>query len=524
MNLGYINSEYHAQANVFVERWTQEGILNGVKNEATRYGVGANSAQAKAIEKATAVILENQAHFNEQAATITGTDDVAAFRRIAIPMVRRAFPQLISHHIVGVQPMVGPSTLIYYLRFRAGVTKGNQSGVGGADGVGDVKWPDSGWDATSLQQKVDGSVSLPIWYTSQRVHRETRAGSGTTTQTYSFGYIPVVSNGTIATPTDAADVPTLTAGTAYTAFGTLYDGSTAVYYFRISGTTVTLTAIGSPSVAANSATFSTDTGILSVVWASDPGSTSIGNLVYSYSMECNTNLPSVTAVIESQTVEARTRKLRFQFSVEAQMDVRAQHNIDLESELMQFAATEIALETDREVLEDLRDNAGTIVVWDYATALGDTQKEKYESLYLKIVEASNQIRKKTLRAEANFIVCSPEVYAIFQSATAGFAPAAIDAGMQSAVGIQYVGTINARYKVFVDPAADRSTILLGYRGDSMMEVGYFLCPYVALEQSPLMADPQSGCLSRILMTRYGKTLLREGARYYGRIQITNFFV
>ena len=59
--------------------------------------------------------------------------------------------------------------------------------------------------------------------------------------------------------------------------------------------------------------------------------------------------------------------------------------------------------------------------WDFSTALGDTIKEKYESLYVKVVEVTNVVHRKTLRGGANWIVTSPEVASIFETATAGFA-------------------------------------------------------------------------------------------------------
>jgi len=43
----------------------------------------------------------------------------AEFHKIAIPMVRRTFPELIAHDIVGVQPMTGPVGLAFALRFIA---------------------------------------------------------------------------------------------------------------------------------------------------------------------------------------------------------------------------------------------------------------------------------------------------------------------------------------------------------------------------------------------------------------------
>lgn len=45
-------------------------------------------------------------------------NDLAAFQTITIPMVRRFYPSLIAHQLVGVQPLVGPSAHVYYNRFR----------------------------------------------------------------------------------------------------------------------------------------------------------------------------------------------------------------------------------------------------------------------------------------------------------------------------------------------------------------------------------------------------------------------
>jgi hypothetical protein len=49
------------------------------------------------------------------------------FHKIAVPMVRRTFPELIAHEIVGVQPMTGPVGLAFALRFRGDTTYGGSS-------------------------------------------------------------------------------------------------------------------------------------------------------------------------------------------------------------------------------------------------------------------------------------------------------------------------------------------------------------------------------------------------------------
>jgi hypothetical protein len=58
-----------------------------------------------------------------------GTDYATSgeFHKLAIPMVRRTFPELIAHEIVGVQPMTGPVGLAFALRYRAASTYSGQS-------------------------------------------------------------------------------------------------------------------------------------------------------------------------------------------------------------------------------------------------------------------------------------------------------------------------------------------------------------------------------------------------------------
>jgi hypothetical protein len=65
---------------------------------------------------------------------------------------------------------------------------------------------------------------------------------------------------------------------------------------------------------------------------------------------------------------------------------------------------------------------------------------------------------------------------------------------------------------------------MGYKGDSYMDSGYFYCPYVPLTQTPTVLDPESFCPRRGILTRYGKKLLREGAKFYARLSIANFII
>lgn len=50
---------------------------------------------------------------------VPGHEDlIEKFKAISLPVVRRIYPQLIAKQLTSVQPMKGPSALIYYLRYK----------------------------------------------------------------------------------------------------------------------------------------------------------------------------------------------------------------------------------------------------------------------------------------------------------------------------------------------------------------------------------------------------------------------
>ncbi len=475
------NARFLNEARELEGRWGQTGLLKGIED---RY-----------VRSACAVLLENQRLMNEVS---TDTSDIAQFKRISIPLVRRIYPQLIANKIVSVQPLLGPTGLVYYLRFRYSSNKGATRGADNNAGF-------PGDDANTLQQLADGTSNLDIWYSHQFIQNETSStdGGNVTTSVYSpFEHTPVL---------------------AGTVTGTVYIGTLAVQTFVVSSAgTFNFTSIGAPAVSASSGSLNLTTGEMTLTWNSAPGANHVVTS-YEYNMECQQDLPEINLVIESEEIGAKTRKLKAVWSYEAQQDLRSQHNLDAEAELTAVLAQEINLEIDREVLTDLRNNAGTVSAWDFNTALGETIKEKYESLYVKVVEVSNVVHRKTLRGGANWLVTSPEVASIFETATAGFAPAPSET-FTSSLGIQYVGTVNNRWRLYKDPLFPTNQILMGYKGDSYMDSGYFYCPYVPLTQTPVVLDPESFCPRKGILTRYGKKLLREGAKFYARMSIANFII
>lgn len=476
------NSRFLNEAKQLEARWSETGLLDDINDHFVR--------------SCTAVLLENQRLMNEVS---TDTGDIAQFKRISIPLVRRIYPQLIANKVVSVQPLLGPTGLVYYLRFRYSTNKGATRGADNNAGF-------PGDDVNSLQQLASGDANLDIFYSSQFVENETTSTDDGADALSVFSPLE-------HTPILAGSVT-----------GTIFDGGTAIQNFTVDETgTFTITNIGPPAVIRTTdGSLDLTTGELTLTWNGNPGDNN-AVISYEFNMECNQDLPEINLVVESEEIAAKTRKLKAVWSYEAQQDLRSQHNLDAEAELTAVLAQEINLEIDREVLTDLRTNAGTVASWDFSTALGDTIKEKYESLYVKVVEVTNVVHRKTLRGGANWIVTSPEVASIFETATAGFAPAPSET-FTSSLGIQYVGTVNNRWRLYKDPLFPSGQLLMGYKGDSYMDSGYFYCPYVPLTQTPVVLDPESFCPRKGILTRYGKKLLREGAKFYARLSIANFVI
>ena len=133
-------------------------------------------------------------------------------------------------------------------------------------------------------------------------------------------------------------------------------------------------------------------------------------------------IPEIDIKIESIAVTAVTRKLRARWSPELAQDLNAYHSLDAEVELTQILSEQVALELDREILNDLLTQAKTNYYWSRApgnfinkksgTSAGvpsgasftGTVREWYETLTETIIDVANEIHRLTLRGSANFIV------------------------------------------------------------------------------------------------------------------------
>jgi hypothetical protein len=131
----------------------------------------------------------------------------------------------------------------------------------------------------------------------------------------------------------------------------------------------------------------------------------------------------------------------------------------------------------------------------------------YETLVETINDVSANIHRKTLRGGANFLVVSPEVANILEF-TSGFRASVTNDAEKGSVGAVKVGDLNKKFDVIVHPYFLRNVILVGRKGGSFLESGYVYAPYVPLQSTPTIFDPDTFTPRKAVLTRYGKAMVR----------------
>ena len=259
------------------------------------------------------------------------------------------------------------------------------------------------------------------------------------------------------------------------------------------------------------------------------GERALGALVGqdTWGLENDAGIPEIDIKVDSVAITAITKKLKAKWTPELGQDLNAYHNLDAEVELTGILSEQIALEIDREIVNDLvkgasagtyywsrspgmflrRDTGAEIGASSAAPDFTGTVSEWYETLVETINDVSAQIHRKTLRGGANFIVCGPEVANILEF-TSGFRANITHDDDKGTVGAVNAGSISKKWDVWVDPYFPRNVILVGRRGNSFLESGYVYAPYVPLQTTPTIFGTEDFVPRKGVMTRYGKKMVR----------------
>jgi len=479
-----------------VQKWGP--ALDGIENDYTK--------------RVTAQLLENQLKSCQQekldeAAVGTGTTTVGAlgtFQKFAFPLVRRVYPELIANQLVSVQPMSGPVSQVFYL--------------GAARAYGNNRETIYSKYNLTYRGLTTGKVN-PF-----------QTGDGTTIDV------------------DDASAPTS-------------------QQFGVSALTKAFTD-GSNMASAIAewpeANFAQG-------WSVSAGERLSGSAI-----------PEVTLQIEQQPVVARTKKMRALWTLEASQDLKAYHNLDLERELTDLLGKEIRLEVDREIIENLRGlaydatgstgnlfketyldqasnqstmgnftspgnvndstfgdflfDAGTlpssaagsnknVFLVDFESSALNLAPRHIGDVYANLLGAINfaaqDIFKTTQRGAGNWMLCSPVVATILETA------AKLTGGIEASDGptnfgpgsIQFRGKFMGRYDLFIDPLYPEGEILMGYKGSNPMDGGFVYSPYIPFQALPTITDPESFQPRKGILTRYGKAAVAPASRFYRVIRL-----
>jgi hypothetical protein len=246
-----------------------------------------------------------------------------------------------------------------------------------------------------------------------------------------------------------------------------------------------------------------------------------------WGLENDPGIPEIDIKVDSVSITAATKKLKAKWTPELGQDLNAYHNLDAEVELTGILSEQIALEIDREIVNDLirgatagtyywsrspgmflnRETGVEIGAASAAPDFTGTVSEWYETLVETINDVSAQIHRKTLRGGANFLVVGPEVANVLEF-TSGFRANITADADKGTVGAVNAGSISKKWDVWVDPYFPRNVVLVGRRGNSFLESGYVYAPYVPLQTTPTIFGTEDFVPRKGVMTRYGKKMVR----------------
>ena len=395
----------------------------------------------------------------------------AGFDPVLISLIRRAMPNLVAYDLAGVQPMSGPTGLIFAMRSRYTSQSGNET------------FYDEVNSAFSGQAK---GLGLTAGYADGPV------GFGTTNQT---------------------------------------------------GT--------NPSALNPVGTASTNTGVYNV------GEGMVTGDAEALRGTGNQAFQQMAFSIEKVTVTAKSRALKAEYSLELAQDLKAIHGLNAEAELANILSTEILAEINREVIRTIYKVAEQGAVSNTATAgifdldidsNGRWSVEKFKGLLFQIERDANAIAQRTRRGKGNMILCSADVAsALTMAGILDYTPA-LNANLNvDDTGNTFAGTINGKFRVYIDPYAanlgsttNQATqsgnqyYVCGYKGSSPYDAGIFYCPYVPLQMVRAVGEnsfqPKIGFKTRYGIvanpfaegTEQGLGRLRLNAnRYYRRVAVKN---
>ena len=486
------DSLHNPNHNKLVEKWSP--VLEGISDQYTA--------------KVTAILLENQAksivaqQVNEGAldgATTTGR--LGTFQKFAFPLVRRVFPELIFNKIGSVQPMEGPVSQIFYL------------GSKRQYGTSRIETLYSKYNLT-----YRGETTNPI------------GGSGI----------------------DTDDTPMPGTNTLYGA-----DKGTAstTYGGKIASFPMASTLLGW-SVSAGERLTGTGIPELNINIEQQPVVARTRKMRALWTIEASQDLKAYHNLdLERELTELMSKELELEIDRELLEDLRGlAYNVNTAGNGGWWPAS--LDNTNSNKFGDIGGNGmdgvtftpsaftfdqgtmptsdfgstdstkSTVFVVDFTSSAVGFAPQHVGHVYANLLGvlnfASQDIYKTTHRGPGNWIVTSPLVGAMLESAAkleGGIGPKTEGITNMGANKIEYKGKFAGKYDLFIDPLWPEDEIMMGYKGGSPMDGGFVYCPYIPIEALPTITDPETFQPRKGILTRYAKAAVQPAHKFYRVIRI-----
>jgi hypothetical protein len=487
--------------NKLVEKWSP--VLEGISDQYTA--------------KVTAILLENQAksivasQVNEDlSAGATTTGRLGTFQKFAFPLVRRVFPELIFNKIGSVQPMEGPVSQIFYL-----------GSARQTSGTVDILY-------SKYQLTYKGLTTNPI---------------GSVDSAASPAGIDLDLS---ATP-DTSSLYTSARGSASTTYGgkiAMWPTSTTMLGWSVSaGERLTGSGIPELNISIEQQPVVARTKKMRALWTIEA----------SQDLKAYHNLD-----LERELTELMSKELELEIDRELLEDLRGiaynvsgsadgiggwyPSSLDNTQNSNNFGPIG-GVGPDGNAFNPASFTYGQPTMpTSYFGATGTSQSNVfvidltsssmpfapqhaghvYANILAALNFASQDIYKTTHRGPGNWIVTSPLIGAMLESAAkleGGIGPKTEGITNMGANKIEYRGKFAGKYDLFIDPLWPEDEIMMGYKGGTPLDGGFVYCPYIPIEALPTITDPDTFQPRKGILTRYAKAAIQPAHRFYRILRI-----
>jgi len=433
--------------------------------------------------------------------------NTAMYHPVSMALARRVLPSLFAHKLVGVQPMNAPVGVAFAMRNIYQNTDGTQ---------GNAYEPsnEAAWKSIGEHAGFSGgyAAAKPTTYTAKNPES---VGADITIEVATKPTLGGAANWDATAGAQILNYATANAdlyALAMEAWGVGY-----TKWIETAGTAATWPGANAEEGARGVSTAAAE---LLGIQGDDAQ-------IFGAAPTAANKMNEIGVVFDKKLIEATERRLAASFSLEAMQDIKALHNLDLKMEVLEILQYETTAELDRELLNAIKTcaidtaNGGGSVL---EVVVGGTMDNRQATSIIvnAILLAANIVAKQTKRGRANFVVVSPTVGSVLQSAVPFFTSneAKIDPGIVlSGAESTEIGKINGVLTVYLDQFATTDYALVGYKGGAVAayDSGVIFCPYTMNVVNEAVAQenfkPRIGVMSRYAIA----TNLLSAGNYYRAI-------